>query len=71
MPISKTDFVRALQCEKMLWLDAHRPDLKMIPPEVQARLEQGNAFGDDAMGISARSKKRRRIAKTGVWILPK
>lgn len=51
MPISKTDFVRGLQCEKMLWLDAHAPQLKIIPPEVQARLDAGNVFGDEAMGI--------------------
>ena len=51
MAVSKTDFVRGLQCEKMLWLDSHRPDLKIIPPEVQARLDEGNEFGDQAMGI--------------------
>ncbi len=51
MPVSKTDFIRALQCEKMLWLDAHAPELKIIPPEVQARLDAGNNFGDVAMGI--------------------
>jgi len=51
MPISKTDFVRGLQCEKMLWLDAHAPEHKIIPPEVQARLDAGNDFGDKAMGI--------------------
>ncbi|MBQ8291030.1 MAG: hypothetical protein IJX88_00780 [Clostridia bacterium] len=51
MPVSKTDFVRALQCEKMLWLDAHMPELKIIPPEVQARLDAGNEFGDKAMSI--------------------
>ena len=51
MPVSKTDFVRGLQCEKMLWLDAHAPQLKIIPPEVQARLDAGNEFGDGAMGI--------------------
>ena len=38
MPISKTDFIRALQCEKMLWLDAHAPEHKIIPPEVQEPL---------------------------------
>ncbi len=51
MPISKTDFVRALQCQKMLWLDAHMPAERIIPPEVQAKLDAGNAFGDNAMGI--------------------
>ncbi len=51
MPISKTDFVRALQCEKMLWLDAHCPEERIIPPEVQEKLDAGNDFGDKAMGI--------------------
>jgi len=51
MPISKTDFVRGLQCEKMLWLDTHAPEYKIIPPEVQAKLDAGNEFGDHAMGI--------------------
>ena len=51
MPISKTDFIRGLQCEKMLWLDAHAPEHKIIPPERQAKLDAGNEFGDTAMGI--------------------
>ena len=51
MPISKTDFIRGLQCEKMLWLDAHAPEHKIIHPEVQAKLDAGNEFGDNAMGI--------------------
>ena len=51
MPISKTDFIRGLQCEKMLWLDSHKPEEKIIPAKVQARLDQGNEFGDLAMGI--------------------
>ena len=51
MPISKTDFIRGLQCEKMLWLDAHAPQLKIIPPEIQQKLDAGNEFGDNAMGI--------------------
>lgn len=51
MPVSKTDFIRGLQCEKMLWLDSHAPELKIIPPEVQARLDAGNEFGDKAMSL--------------------
>ena len=51
MPVSKTDFMRGLQCEKMLWLDAHAPQYKIIPPEIQAKLDAGNDFGDKAMGI--------------------
>ena len=51
MPISKTDFIRGLQCKKMLWLDAHCPENRIIPPEVQEKLNAGNEFGDKAMGI--------------------
>ena len=51
MPVSKTDFIRGTQCEKMLWLDSHMPHLKIIPPKVQELLDQGNEFGDKAMGI--------------------
>ena len=43
--------MRGMQCPKMLWLDKHRPGLKVIPPEVQARLDAGNDFGDRAMGM--------------------
>ena len=35
----------------MLWLDKHRPDLKIIPPEVQEKLDTGNEFGDRAMAM--------------------
>lgn len=43
--------MRGMQCPKMLWLDKHKPSLKVIPPEVQARLDAGNDFGDKAMGM--------------------
>ena len=46
MGITKTDFMRGMQCRKMLWLDRHKPGLRVIPPEVQARLDAGNDFGD-------------------------
>ena len=51
MSISKTDFMRGMQCPKMLWLDAHRSELKIIPPETQRRLDKGNEFGDKAMAM--------------------
>jgi hypothetical protein len=35
----------------MLWLDKHKPKLRVIPPEVQTRLDAGNDFGDRAMGM--------------------
>ena len=51
MAITKTDFMRGMQCPKMLWLDKHKPGLKVIPPEIQAKLDAGNDFGDRAMGM--------------------
>lgn len=51
MGITKTDFMRGMQCPKMLWLDKHKPSERVIPPEVQARLDAGNDFGDKAMAM--------------------
>ena len=51
MGITKTDFMRGMQCPKMLWLDKHKPGLKIIPPATQARLDAGNEFGDRAMAM--------------------
>ena len=51
MAITKTDFMRGMQCRKMLWLDKHRPGLRVIPPETQTRLDAGNDFGDRAMAM--------------------
>lgn len=51
MSISKTDFMRGMQCPKMLWLDAHKPELKVIPEETQHRLDQGIEFGEKAKGM--------------------
>ena len=51
MAITKTDFMRGMQCPKMLWLDKHKPGLKVIPPEIQEKLDAGNDFGDRAMGM--------------------
>ena len=51
MALTKTNFMRGMQCPKMLWLDKHKPGLKVIPPEIQAKLDAGNDFGDRAMGM--------------------
>ena len=45
MSLTKTDFLRGMQCPKMLWLDKHKPDRKVIPPRVQRALDAGNDFG--------------------------
>ena len=51
MGVTKTDFIRGLQCPRMLWLDKHHPEFKVIPPDVQEKLDAGNEFGDKAMEI--------------------
>ncbi len=51
MAMTKTSFMRGMQCPKMLWLDRHKPDQKIIPPYIQQRLDAGNDFGDLAMGM--------------------
>lgn len=51
MALTKTSFMRGIQCPKLLWLDKHKPSLKVIPPEIQARLDAGNDFGDLAKGM--------------------
>lgn len=51
MGVSKTDFMRGMQCPKMLWLDRNKRQERIVPPEVQAKLDQGNIFGDEAMSI--------------------
>lgn len=51
MGVTKTDFMRGMQCRKMLWLDKHKPSEKVIPPETQIKLDKGNEFGDSAMGM--------------------
>ena len=40
-----------MQCPKQLWLDAHKPELKVIPEKTQLRLDRGNDFGDRARAM--------------------
>lgn len=51
MGITKTDYIRVMQCPKMLWLDKHKPEEKISPPETQVLLDAGNKFGDRAMAM--------------------
>ena len=51
MGITKTDFMRGMQCPKMLWLDKHKPQLKIIPREVQQILAAGSDFGNRAKAM--------------------
>ena len=49
--LTKTDFMNGMRCGKMVWLDKHHPELRKLSAEVQTLFDQGNAFGDKAMGM--------------------
>lgn len=51
MGVTKTDFMRGMQCPRMLWLDKHHPEFKVIPPMIQKKLDKGTEFGDEAMAM--------------------
>lgn len=65
MGVTKTDFMRGMQCPKMLWLDAHKREEQIIPPEVQERLDKGNEFGDGAMGLFGPYKETTTYKENG------
>ena len=50
MYLSKSKFCRGKQCKKILWLDAHKPELADNTMMNTAVLETGNQVGDLAMG---------------------
>ena len=44
--ISKSRFLAGLQCDKHLWLELYRPDIKdAFSESTEARFEQGNIVG--------------------------
>ena len=50
--LSKSLFIRGLQCHKSLYLKKHRPDLAEMPSEgQQARMESGQEIGILAQGL--------------------
>jgi hypothetical protein len=76
--LSKSKYIKGLQCEKRLWLDKHRRDLMPpIAPATQARFDSGHEVGDLAQlrypgGLDASPEDYRKlhesIAKTKAWI---
>ena len=40
MGLSKTEFMRGMQCPKQLWLDTNKPELKIIEPELYEQVQQ-------------------------------
>ena len=46
MYLSKSKYVRALQCPKMLWMDMNKPEEKTEDESLEAIFETGNEVGD-------------------------
>ena len=47
MTLSKSQYIRALQCHKSLWLYKHKPELRDTPDSAQESLfEKGYEVGD-------------------------
>lgn len=44
--LSKSKVIAGRQCERRIWLEVHRPDLREFSDAQAARLEQGTAFGE-------------------------
>ena len=50
--LSKSQFIRGLQCHKSLWLYKYRPELRQQPDRSQeSRFETGQTVGDLACGL--------------------
>jgi len=47
MPLSKSQYLRGLQCHKSLWLYKHRPELRAKPDtQTESLFETGYQVGD-------------------------
>jgi len=44
--LSKSRVLAVRQCPKRLWLEVNRPDLRIVTPDVQRRLNQGHRLND-------------------------
>jgi hypothetical protein len=50
--LSKSRFIKGMQCHKALWFQTHRPDLKIeTPPDIQAIFDTGHEIGNLAQQL--------------------
>lgn len=64
--LSKSKYIRGLQCERALWLDVHCPQLAHYPAATLARFRQGRDFEHDfkstfPQGVDISRRLGRRI----------
>lgn len=70
MGITKTDYTRGMQCPKMLWLDKHKPEKRIISQEMQAILDGGNEFGDKTMAMFGDYVETTTLKANGYVLFP-
>jgi CRISPR/Cas system-associated exonuclease Cas4 (RecB family) len=51
MSLSKSQYIRGLQCEKALWLHKHRPDLRKISQQSDMTMTTGTSVGELARNL--------------------
>ena len=51
MSLSKSQYIRGLQCEKALWLYKHRPDLRKISQQSDMTMTTGTSVGELARNL--------------------
>lgn len=49
--LSKSRVLAVRQCPKRLWLEANRPELRIVTPDVQRRFDQGHRLNDAVHGL--------------------
>lgn len=50
--LSKSTYLRGLQCEKSLWLNRHMPEIRDVPdPTETRRMQSGKEVGETARGL--------------------
>ena len=77
--LSKTSFIKGLQCPKQLWLYKHHPEWRdPVSPHLQALFETGHAIGEQATALfpggqlvpCEQTPVQAQVATTRSWIGP-
>ncbi len=66
--LTKSKYVRGLQCERALYLDVYNPKLAYYPPEVLAKFRQGRTF---EASFRSRFPQGKDISKILGWKMEK
>ena len=68
--ISKSKYCLALRCQKINWLEKHKPQYKEIDQATEERMQTGNKVGDLAMGLFGDFVEVTRLDEEGKIDIP-